>query len=48
MQGELGALGNVLDVLDPPPEWKQAAMAMASKIEKAARQWWAKQGGFYT
>ena len=47
VQGVLGQLGAVLDILAPEPTWETAAMEMASAIDSRARRWWREQGGFH-
>ena len=47
LQGPLGQLGAVIDILAPEPQWEAAAMEMASAIDGRARKWWREQGGFH-
>ena len=47
MKGSLGALGCILDVLNPKPAWVAAAQEMVGRIDAAAREHWTREGSFF-
>ena len=47
LQGPLGNLGAVMDILAPEARWGAAGWEMASAIDGRARAYWRDQGGFH-
>ena len=44
LQGALGSLGAIVDILNPSTAWEEQAFLMAGQIEARARKFWQEHG----